>query len=730
MKRLFALVGLIYLAVQTAAFYTCKELGIVCVIPAFVTGLLCVIFVKDKYKKKTFCSACAAVIAAGLVFYFYSAYFYMPLQNTYDGQEVQLRARLVEEPHKSYGVYYYELAGEKINSNETGVKILLKSTNQIDLEPFDYIECTVTLEKCDNKYYISKNYVYLANADYEFDYNVIPADDYPPYYYAIKARQSMKNALEVLMPERLASMSKAIALGDKFALDSSIRADFAKTGMSYLVVVSGLHLAIVAAFATAVLRKIFRSRYITSFGTILIIIAFMAVTGFASSVVRAGIMLIIIIFGRLILYEHDSLNSLGIAALFLCVPNPYAAGDVGMLLSFSATAGIVLFSEPLSEFVLSKTVPKIKLKIIKRVFEYTVKTLSVSFSAFIAILPVALLAFHSFSPIVLLASVIITPFVSVLIICILLCSILYYTGIFSVLAYPFALIACIINSFIINVVRLLADLKFSVIYVNTVDAVIFLSGTAVVIALALLFKDYKTKLKYSVFMIVIMIFAGWSTSVLPKADNLHVLKAGEGTTALLESSKGLAVLSCGGSARETTNVIEEIALSNFDISFLAVADNNKTASRFASQILEEFDYASVLLYDTDRTDEEVFRKAHQADALLTFSENQTAQCVLWNEVKADFLNVDGSTWEYVKSADYSVLIVPEKGNCNDIPDRYKTADIIISSACPKNYNLLKCGIFVYTGNEETLKEYTGCFAEISNQIATTINDNITIPLKE
>lgn len=726
MKRLFALVGLVYLAVQTAVFYVSKELGIGIAAFAFVTGLLCLFFVKDKYKKKTFCVACISAIAAGLVFYFYSAFYFQPLQKAYNEKEVSLYAQLTEEPHKSYGTYYYELTAIKADNEDVSFKVLLKSANQLTVEPFDYISCDLTLAPCDNNYYLSKNYLYVASAGYDFDYNVTSPESYPVYYYAVKARQAMKTALDVLMPESLASLSKAIALGDKFALDADLRADFTKTGISYLIVVSGLHLAIVASFMTTVLRKIFRSRYIASFGTILFIIAFMAITGFSSSVVRSGIMLIIFIFGQLVFYQTDSLNSLGIAALCLCVPNPFAVGDVGMLLSFSATAGIILFSMPFENLVLSN----IKNNTLLKIMRYPLKIFSVTLSAFTAILPITLLAFNSFSPVVFAVSAIITPFVSVLIICILLCSLLYYCGIFAFLAYPFALIACGINSLIILVVELFAKLNVSVIYVSDVFAVIFLSGAAILIALALLFRNYKIKLKYALFMIVLIVFTGWSFSALPREDSLQVIKSGEGSAVLLDSSKGLAVLSCGGSALGTSEVIKELEIRNSSVSLLAVPDNNKASSRFAADILQEFDCAAVLLYDTDKTSEEVYRRAKESDAVLTFSENESAQSRLWNEVTVNALNIDGYTWEYVKSADYSVLIVPAKGDCSDIPDEYRTADIIVSSILPDNYNLLNCGVFVYTGSEDNLKEYTRCFAEFSNQIATTINDSVTIPLKE
>lgn len=78
----------------------------------------------------------------------------------------------------------------------------------------------------------------------------------------------------------------------------------------------------------------------------------MAVTGFAHSVVRAGIMMIIVSFASSNLRIADSLNNLGFAAIVLTAFNPYAVADIGMLLSFSATTGIILWSRPIERSVL------------------------------------------------------------------------------------------------------------------------------------------------------------------------------------------------------------------------------------------------------------------------------------------------------------------------------------------------------------------------------------------
>lgn len=726
MKRLFALTGFVYISVQTAAFYVSYRFALAVAVLGAIAGVVFFFLIKDRYKKKTVCIACATVIIAGLVFYGYSQIYFIPAQTTYDKKEVSINAQLIEEPHKSYNTYYYELTAKSVNRNDENFKILLRSATQLEIEPFDYITCTVTLEKCDNNYYTAQGFLYMANAPYEFDYDIEKPDSLPLYSLAINARNNMESALDILMPERLASFSKAVALGDKFSLDTDTRADFTQTGISYIIVVSGMHLAIVSSFVIALLSRIFKNRYVTYIGTILTVIAFMAVTGFRASVMRAGIMIIIYLLGKMIFRQADSLNSLGFATLCLCVPNPFASGDIGLLLSISATLGIILLNDRINNFIFSK----LKSEKLRSFLNYPIKIFSLTLSAFLFITPITLIAFGSFSPMVFVTSLVITPFVGVLVICILLCSILYYAGFLSVLAYPFAFVNCVICSFIISVVNVLADVNISTIHINHITAVIFLSASAILIAIALFFKDYKHKLKYSFIMIGLVALTGCAVGFLPKQDKLEILNTNNGTTVLLDTHKGLAVLYCGGEPAKTTDVISEIAERNSEINFLSIPDNNKHSSLYASDILEEFDCLSVLLYDTDRTNEETYRRARECNDVLMFSENQSVEAKLWKEIEVNAFNIDGKTYEYISSDDYSVLIIPEKADCTDIPENYLTADIIISSACPENYGLLKCDTFVYTGSEENLSNCTRSFAQFSDKIATTINDNITLVLKE
>ena len=155
----------------------------------------------------------------------------------------------------------------------------------------------------------------------------------------------MKNSLYEQLPEREAGLAVGVLLGDKSGISEAIKEDFRTDGVSHLLAVSGLHMAAVCQLLLFFFRKIlhFPEKLCFLFSMVGII-AFMAITGFAPSVMRSGIMYLIYLAGLIVSRQADSLNSLGAAVFLMCLVNPYAAADIGLLLSFSATAALILFS--------------------------------------------------------------------------------------------------------------------------------------------------------------------------------------------------------------------------------------------------------------------------------------------------------------------------------------------------------------------------------------------------
>lgn len=142
------------------------------------------------------------------------------------------------------------------------------------------------------------------------------------------------------IPKPYRGVLRAMTTGDKTALSAGQRRLFRSAGLSHVLVVSGLHLGVLAGFLGGGKnrRRFYRLRALL---TLCLVLLLMAVSGFGPSVCRAGLAAILCQVGSLLLLAPDAVTSLGFAALLLGLQNPYAAGDVGLQLSVCATLGVL-----------------------------------------------------------------------------------------------------------------------------------------------------------------------------------------------------------------------------------------------------------------------------------------------------------------------------------------------------------------------------------------------------
>jgi len=142
-----------------------------------------------------------------------------------------------------------------------------------------------------------------------------------------------------------AAMLAAMVTGDRTYLRTDLRTPFERTGSFHLLVVSGLHLGIFAAFIFAIGRRLRVNHLPLTAVTILLSFAYAVLTGFGQPVQRAFAMVALYLIGRLIYRDRARLNSLGFAALCLLIFNPQALFDAGLqmtLLTVVAVAGIAI----------------------------------------------------------------------------------------------------------------------------------------------------------------------------------------------------------------------------------------------------------------------------------------------------------------------------------------------------------------------------------------------------
>lgn len=412
MKRLFGLIGFTFLFVLSAVFYSdfneivfaiIGSLGVLSV----AVGIFLIISKKNKSFGKSLCAFAFAVIYSAGNMIAYSEYINNTVINNYSDKEITASGYICDEIITTDSSCSFVIKTDKINGQPSDAKIQIISYTNVDAEPFEKVNFTAHTYKNNANSQISHG-IFLKAYSYN-GFKIEPTGEKTTTFYsfAVSIRRAMKNSLDMLLPEDYSTLCRAVLLGEKTALDSSVKDDFSLTGTSFLIVVSGMHLVIITSFVLLLVRKLTKNRFLITAFTTFTVIAFMAVTGFAHSVVRAGIMMIIVSFASSNLRIADSLNNLGFAAIVLTAFNPYAVADIGMLLSFSATTGIILWSRPIERSVLRFFHYKNKRKdgfvgtvvyYIKRLFKICVNMLSVSVSAFLWILPITAVAFNRISP--------------------------------------------------------------------------------------------------------------------------------------------------------------------------------------------------------------------------------------------------------------------------------------------------------------------------------------------
>lgn len=170
---------------------------------------------------------------------------------------------------------------------------------------------------------------------------VTEPDSRSPLFRLKELRQRIQSKAAAHMESELAAVSSAIVTGDRTDIPDDIRTDFRKSGISHLFAVSGMHLAIWTGLIFRILQKRSRIRLVPNLFVLLFIWVYAAFTGFSPSVIRAGVMLSLLCIANLIRRHADPLNSLGVSAAIMLVFDPWLAGNVSFLLSFTATFAIV-----------------------------------------------------------------------------------------------------------------------------------------------------------------------------------------------------------------------------------------------------------------------------------------------------------------------------------------------------------------------------------------------------
>jgi competence protein ComEC len=167
----------------------------------------------------------------------------------------------------------------------------------------------------------------------------------------LRARSALRRRLleriAQLWSPRDAALLSAMLLGETALLDREMRAEFQRTGVFHILVVSGMNVALLAAVVFWTLRRLRAHELLTTALTMLACAGYAFLTEGDPPVTRAAIMIVIYLATRLLYRERAPRNALGAAALLILVWDPHALFEASFQLSFLAVLAIAGIALPL-----------------------------------------------------------------------------------------------------------------------------------------------------------------------------------------------------------------------------------------------------------------------------------------------------------------------------------------------------------------------------------------------
>ncbi len=346
-----------------------------------------------------------------------------------------------------------------------------------------------------------------------------------------------------------AAFVKALSMGNTLTMTEDMKEALSRSGLSHATSVSGMHVTILisAIYMLLSLMRQNRHRKIYIVVIVLIVLLFTLFTGSSPAVVRSAIMGILMTSAYLFRRRADGLTSLGAAAVVICLLNPFAAFDVGFILSFGATLGILLFTRPMEKPLLKLFhLPETKGNFWQQTARGVVTLLCATTSAQLLVVPISASVFGYVSLWSFVTNLLASPSMSVLLIGGLALGFLsllhpYLMIPVAIFVYPFAKLFSWIVSFFGNLENgLLAVPSFGVF-------AYYLFALGIYGFYQLLKKRYQ-RTAVSLIACFLLLFLSLAHNAANPLAIVSFINVGQGDCTLMELPDGTTLLIDGGGA--------------------------------------------------------------------------------------------------------------------------------------------------------------------------------------
>jgi len=327
-------------------------------------------------------------------------------------EELTITGKIVQEPDLRPGSAKLYVQPEKINSDVLydGAKILITAPRYPEFKYGEEIKVSGKLES--PPVFDDFNY-----KDYLRNQGVLAVVYWPKiekigscnlsfwekvYREILNFKKNLREKISQNLSPPHSSILSAMILGDTSDLSSELKNKLNITGTRHIIAISGMHIVILTSILMSLLLFLGFWRSQAFYFSIVLMVLFIAMTGFHSSAVRAGIMAGLLLFSQKLGRQSRSSRSIMIAAALMLFSNPkLLTGDIGFQLSFLAALGIV-----------HSSIIKNWLRFIPEKFFSELKSiLTMTISAQVFTLPILVYNFGNAPLFSLLTNILVLPFV-------------------------------------------------------------------------------------------------------------------------------------------------------------------------------------------------------------------------------------------------------------------------------------------------------------------------------
>jgi len=280
----------------------------------------------------------------------------------------------------------------------------------------------------------------------------------PILYHLFEFKRRAQSTLAAILPEPQAALLTGILLGVETGIPVDLMDDFAATGTTHIIAISGFNITIVSGIFFGLAQRLFgkkRAFWIAAAG----IAIYTVLVGASAAVVRAAAMGILYLVAMRLGRGTYAPASLAAAAFFMTLINPYTLWDVGFQLSFAATIGLVLYTKPLEQAFERALARITSAERAKKIVALISEALLVTLAAQIVAQPIILSIFGRLSLITLATNFLILPAQSFLMIA---GGVALLLGlVFRPLGQVVGWVAWVFLTYTIEIVRLTARVPFA-----------------------------------------------------------------------------------------------------------------------------------------------------------------------------------------------------------------------------------------------------------------------------